>query len=101
MEAPLTPLKFTAAQFMSDREIDKSIRDIFPEWKELLEELVDQYAKHSQKLFDAWYKSEIENASTVYGDPTGDNLEYWGKLIDEEQRDTHTAKLVNVQEIEK
>lgn len=32
---------------MSDRDVDKSIREIFPEWKELLECLVVKYAEHA------------------------------------------------------
>lgn len=48
----------------------------------------------AQAKFDAW----LESQPVVY---SGVNQQYWGREIDDEGRDTHSARLVCIEPIEK
>lgn len=58
-------------------------------------------AEIAQDMFDAWYKENIDSAPTVYGNPEVPSS--WGLSRSGwcDKPMTHTARLVDIKEIEK
>lgn len=88
----MTPF-FTASEFLSDREVDVCIREIFPEWKELVSALVEEWAKHSNKLL-------AERGIEVYSNANVPNVfkkDAWFRVRN--RTATHKALLIQIEEI--
>lgn len=57
----------------------------------------DSAATYAQTKFDEWFKTNIESAPVVYGPSS-----HWQNWNTEKgHKDTHTARLIDIQEIKK
>ena len=88
---------FKAEHFLSDDDLNKGIRDIFPEWNEIITRL----AKHHADQANALLQAELKEAVRVYSeervirDASRGERRTFSSWRKRESKATHTALLIN------
>jgi hypothetical protein len=96
-------LEFKPEDFLSNRPIDKEIRNIFPEWEEIIVSLAEHHAKAANARLREMLAEYLDQAPRVFGSV---EFGWWSeepqpKHEEAHHVDTHHARLVCIEPIGK